>query len=88
MLFRKIVSQLKRISSQLNINQMTSQELLDGLTALKVQEDASRVEILAKIASLEAAVGASANISPEVAAAFDALKASVQAVDDIVPAAV
>lgn len=63
---------------------MTTQaELTTQITALKEQNDKARAEVLQRIADLEAALPQ--DVSPELQAAFDSLKASVQADDDIVP---
>lgn len=40
---------------------------------------------LQKVTDLEAALANAGSVAPEVQAAFDALKAQVQAVDDLVP---
>lgn len=73
--------------------EMTTVQLLVGLQALKEQADKSKAELVAavgklneSVAALEAKVAAlnEANqINPEIHAAFDALKASVQAIDDL-----
>lgn len=59
----------------------TAQELRD----LLAQNEKARVEILAKIQALEDALANAGNTSEEVDAAVQALKASVQTDDDIVP---
>ena len=65
---------------------VTSQtELAGQLNQLKDQADKARAEIVAKIADLEAALANGGPVTAEVQAAFDALKSSVQTVDDIVP---
>lgn len=61
---------------------MNQEQHAAELLALKEQNDKARAEVLQKIADLEAAVG---QTTPEVDAAFAALKASVQTDDDIVP---
>ena len=73
--------------------EMTTVQLLVGLQALKEQADKSKAELVAavvrlndSVASLEAKVAAlnEANqINPEIHAAFDALKSSIQAIDDL-----
>jgi len=75
---RKVILYLKRII-------MNMQELAQGLTDLKTQTDKARAEVVQKIADLEAAIANAGNTTPEVDAAIEALKASVQATDDVVP---
>lgn len=86
---RSTARQLAFIRSELGaikeITMTTQTELAQGLEALQAQTDKARAEVLGKIADLEAALGNADSVSPEVQAAFDALKGSVQAVDDIVP---
>jgi len=66
-------------------NIMTTQtELAQQITDLTAQNEKARAEVLAKIADMQAALDAAGNVDPAVLAAFDALKASVQADDDIV----
>lgn len=65
---------------------MTTQtQLAEQLAALAAQADKARAEVVARIAALEEALANSGEVSPEVMAAFDALKVAVQATDDIVP---
>lgn len=67
-------------------NVMASQaELAANLTALKDQVVKSRTEVLKKIADLEEALANGGGTTPEVDAALAALRAEVQASDDIVP---
>ncbi len=61
---------------------MTKDELVVELGKVKDQVDKSKAELVGKIADLEATLN---NVTPETVAALDALKASVQAVDDITP---
>ncbi len=68
----------------LNQIQMEQSELAAQLTALQTQTEKAKAEIISKIADLEGALDAADDVTPEVQAAFDALKASVQGVDDIV----
>ena len=63
----------------------TQAELAQQLRDINTQNEKSRVEILKKIADLEAALAAAGNTTPEVDEAVAALKASVQTDDDIVP---
>jgi hypothetical protein len=74
-----------RVNKKLNKIIMNQQELEAALIAIKDQNDKARAEILAKFTSLEAAITAAGNTTPEVDAAVLALKASVQTDDDIVP---
>lgn len=63
----------------------TQEELATQLLALKEQTDKANAELVQKIADLEAAIVAAGNTTPAVDDALAALKASVKAVDDIVP---
>lgn len=66
-------------------NIMTTQtELALQIAELTAQNEKARAEVLAKIADMQAALDAAGNVDAAVLAAFDALKASVQADDDIV----
>ena len=67
-------------------------ELASGLAELKVQTEKSRGEILAAVVVLNAKITAleqtvadlnGGELSPDVIASFDGLKASVQAIDDL-----
>lgn len=62
----------------------TQAELAQSIVDLTAQNDKARAEVVGKIADLEAAVAAGGPVSADVEAAFAALKASVQADDDIV----
>jgi hypothetical protein len=65
---------------------MTTQaELAVQITELTAQNDKARAEVLARIADLQAAIDAAAEVDPAVLEAFTALQASVQTDDDIVP---
>lgn len=57
------------------------QSLTEQVTKIGVETAAT----LQKVADLEAALANADNVSPEVQAAFDALKAQVQKTDDLVP---
>lgn len=70
---------------QLLIMSKTQAELAQDLRDIRTQNEKARVEILQKIADLEAAIINSGNTTPEVDEALEALKASVQVDDDIVP---
>jgi hypothetical protein len=66
----------------------TQSELAAQLTAIGVQLGKVASEssaTLAKVAELEAALASAGNVTPELQAAFDALKSQVQLVDDLVP---
>ena len=60
-------------------------ELASGLAALKAQNEKARVEIIAKVNALEQAIADlnGGELSEEVNAAFEDLKASIQADDDL-----
>lgn len=67
---------------------MTQAELTQGLTDLKEQVSKIGVEsskTLEKVAELQAVIDGMGNVSPELQAAFDALKAQVQVTDDLIP---
>jgi len=74
---------LKLIKSLLKEIKMNQAELAAELRNVKDQNEKARVEILAKIAALEAAINSAGDVTPEVATALDELKASVQADDDM-----
>lgn len=76
--FRDVYSQLKYIK-------MKDAEVAKELTDFKAQVDKSNAEISAKIIALEEAVNNSGEATPEIVAAMEALKASIQKTDDIVP---
>jgi len=73
----KIIHILKQIK-------MEQSELAQQLTALKDQTAKAKAEIIKKIEDLGTALDAADDVTPEVQEAFDALKAEVQGVDDIV----
>jgi hypothetical protein len=62
----------------------TQTQVAADLVALTAQVKKIGGEVVAKLAELEAALGAAGNASPEVVAALAALKVEVQAVDDLV----
>jgi hypothetical protein len=83
-----LVRVVQTILEKVNAIVTTQAELAADLTAVKDQITkigAETTATLQKVADLETALGNAGNVSPEVQAAFDALKASVQAVDDLVP---
>lgn len=73
------------IQERLDRIMTTQAELALQIAALTEQNERARAEVLAKIADMQAAIDAAANVDPAVLEAFDALKVSVQADDDIVP---
>jgi hypothetical protein len=73
----------KPILLMLEVILMNQVELARQLEELTVQNEKARAEIVARIAELEAALENAGTVSPEVTAALDALKASVQADDDM-----
>ena len=78
------IDQVSNIIERLDTIMATQAELAVQITELTAQNDKARAEVLAKIADLQAALDAAANVDPAVQTAFDALKASVQTDDDIV----
>jgi hypothetical protein len=70
---------------QLRTIMTTQAELAQQIAALTEQNEKARSEVLAKISDMQAALDAAGAVDPAVLAAFDALRASVQADDDIVP---
>ncbi len=85
----KILKEIKDIlivnNQKLDTIMAEQSQLAADLQALQAQVVKSREEIIAKLAALEEAIQAADDVSPEVQAAFDELKAAVQTVDDIVP---
>lgn len=77
------------INKKQNKRQMaTNEELVTGLNELSAQVAKIGTETtltLAKVAELEAALANAGNVSPEVEAAFLALKDQVTVVDDLIP---
>ena len=73
------------ITERLDKIMTTQAELAQQITDLTAQNEKARAEVLAKIADMQAALDAAGSVDPTVLEAFDALKASVQADDDIVP---
>lgn len=64
---------------------MTKEELQQGLIDLKAQADKAKQEILDKVKSLEDAIKNADNVPNSVVNAFNDLKGSVQALDDLNP---
>jgi len=86
---KKINKQLKKILKKMA---ETQAELVQELTALKEQnvkvfaEYTTRIETLTQTtAALEEAISNQDNLKPEVKAALEELKASVQGLDDLTP---
>lgn len=63
----------------------TQAELAQQLRDITAQNEKARAEILARVAELEAAIQNAGNSTPEVDEALAALRASVQADDDMNP---
>ena len=63
----------------------TQAEVAQELRDMKAQNEKSREEVLAKIATLEQAVKDAGNATPEVEEAIADLKSSIQADDDLNP---
>jgi len=66
----------------------TQQELVEQVNQLTTQVAKIGTEtsaLIQKVADLEAALNSQPNVTPELQVAFDALKAQVQTVDDLVP---
>lgn len=76
---------LHSINFKLDQMAISQSQLAAELTALKDQNEKARVEILKKISDLEAALANAGTTTPEVDDALAALKASVQADDDLNP---
>jgi hypothetical protein len=64
---------------------MNHAELAQALSDLAAQTDKAKAEVVAKVAELEAAIVAAGQTDAAVDAALEALKASVQGVDDLNP---
>jgi hypothetical protein len=73
------------IQERLDHIMTTQAELAQQIVDLTEQNDRARAEVLDRISALQAALDAATNVDPAVTNAFAALKASVQADDDIVP---
>jgi ABC-type transporter Mla subunit MlaD len=74
-----------KIIKLLNQIIMEQSEFAQKLNELKDQAAKAKAEIIKKIEDLGTALDAADDVTPEVQAAFDALKTEVQGVDDIVP---
>lgn len=76
------------VNNKIDTLMATQAELAQQLTTITDQVHKIGVEtqsLLQKVADLETALGNQGNVTPELQAAFDALKAQVQSVDDLVP---
>lgn len=82
---QEIKKSLLLITKTLNKMAKSQAETAAELRAIKDQNEKARVEILQKIKDLEDALANAGNTSQEVDDAVQALKASVQTDDDIVP---
>lgn len=66
----------------------TNAELVQGMSDLGAQVQKIGAETsttLQKVSDLEAAIAGAGGVDPSVQAAFEALKAQVQVVDDLIP---
>ncbi len=81
----KVDEKLDLIIKNQKIIMATQAELAQQLRDITAQNEKARVEILAKIAALEAALAAAGQTTAEVDAAVADLKASVQTDDDLNP---
>lgn len=79
---KALFCKLETLQRKLLMNQA---ELAQSLTDLGTQLTKASAEITGKITELEAAIGNAGTVSPQVEAALNALKASGQALDNIVP---
>lgn len=81
----QILSEMNIIKLKINNMAKSQAETAQELRDIHAQNEKSRAEILQKIADLETALANAGNTSDEVDTAVQALKASVQTDDDIVP---
>lgn len=82
------LAKINELEHQLKHIAMKQSELAEQLTTITGQVAKIGTEsaaTLQKVADLEAALANQDNVTPEVQAAFDALKAQVTVVDDLVP---
>lgn len=87
-LLYQILANQHLIIQKLNSISMTQEELAQGLADVTAQVAKIGVEsktTLQKVSDLEAALAGQDNVSPAVQTAFEALKAQVQVVDDLIP---
>ena len=76
---------LKKINKTLKKMAENQAQLAEELGVVKAQVEKITTEYTTRIATLEEALVAAGNITPEVQAALDGLKASVQIADDVTP---
>lgn len=84
LLHEKVNIYIHQINSIMSTQTEIAQALTD-LTAQVVKIGAESTATLQKVADLEAALANQDNVSPALQSAFDALKAQVQTVDDLIP---
>lgn len=82
---QKVRAQLLRIERLIMTTQQELAQQLTGITTQLEKIGAESATTLEKVAALEQALADAGNVTPELQAAFDALKAQVQIVDDLVP---
>jgi predicted transcriptional regulator len=83
----EILKELKLINKQNREIMLTQEQLLQGLNDVTAQVGKIKGEstvMLQKVTDLENALGNQGNVSPAVEEAFNALKAQVQVVDDLI----
>lgn len=84
----KIFEKLDLLTTKIETVMSTQAEIAAQLneTTAQLQKIATEsAATLQKVADLEAALANQSNVTPELQTAFDALKAQVQTVDDLVP---
>ena len=77
-----VVKQLQTLESKIAMNHA---ELATAITDIATQADKAKAEIVAQVATLEAAIIAAGTTSAAVDTALATLKASVQGIDDVNP---
>lgn len=83
----RVLTALNHLSRKVDRIMATQAQIAAELTTLKdqlVKVGNETTTLIQKVADLEAAI-ANGPVTPELQAAFDAVKAQVQAVDDLVP---
>lgn len=78
-----MATQAEHAAALMNLKSQVDKVLAETVTKDKAQE-AKELELLARIAALEAAIAAGGRTSPEVDAALLALKGAVKTSDDVV----
>lgn len=84
----QVLKEIRKIHSNQKKIMATQAEIAQQLATLTVQITKIGTETsttLQKVADLEAALGNQEGVTPELQEAFDALKLSVQNVDDLIP---